>query len=138
GVTKTISVLHKYEESIRIFVCREFTDTHYLEPGKPQTITKHDVQLREIHQTAQNTNSPIEILAVVWGSAIITDSKVYQRIYDAYANKVTVQFTNAWIGGENDPWRGNHKSGAIYYRLAGRDIVRQISGKEHDKVHFLY
>lgn len=139
GMPKTISVLHQYGDSMRILACRTYTGKDYnyvLKPGPPETINDENAQLREVQPSPAHPTSNIQILAVVWGQAIITDHAVYQRIHEAYANNGTVSFTNDGIGGGNDPWFGVRKSGAIYYKIKGGTEIKQLVGKEGEQVKF--
>lgn len=138
GVKKSISVLNKFGDSLRVFACREYTGTHYIRPGP---VTQGNNQgwgwdLQEAKPVVVPKGSKVEILAIVWAQKIVTDEKVWNSVYEALNKKKTLKWTNEDIGGGEDPWSGNKKSGAIYYRFVGGDKIRQACGQEGQEVKF--
>jgi hypothetical protein len=131
GRPKTISVLHQVANSQRIFVCREFTGTqnvHILSPKK--IITEqivHDAELHEIQPLAMPPNSQVQILAILWGPHEVRSQQVYDYCYSKL-NNGEVEWNNMTMGGET--WYRINKSGVIYYRAIGSNIIRQCTGRE--------
>ena len=133
-VEKSISVLHKYGKSIRIFVCKEFTGRHYIKPGSVSKSNIYNAELREINPFPNPTSSQVKILAIVWGPKEIRSQAVYNSCYRCF-EKQPIKFANDNFGG--DTWYSMPKSGMIYYVMEGGDSIYQVCGRENSEKPFI-
>lgn len=58
-------MLYGVRDNVHIFVCREYTGTHLLQPGPVKVWASHKYQHRELPQVSRPKDAKIEILAVV-------------------------------------------------------------------------
>jgi hypothetical protein len=136
GIVKSISVLHTYGKSMRIFACKEFTGIHYIRPGEVSSSTiGYGAELREVNPFSKPASSKIKILAIVWGPEEVRKKEVYDYAYKCAEDRTPVVFNNQNFGG--DTWTGNFKSGVIYYMNDGGSEIYQVCGHEHAQASFI-
>jgi len=136
---KSISVLHRCGDSLRIFAAGENSGDNYQHILRPGPIDKSSVaggELLEVKSFAPPppSNAKITIHAIVWGPQIIQDKRAYDWVYECHASGGKIWFTNDGIACGKDTWPGNPKSGTIYYSVAGGDAVHQLFGQQDMEV----
>ncbi|KAH7103219.1 hypothetical protein BKA62DRAFT_828789 [Auriculariales sp. MPI-PUGE-AT-0066] len=141
GVVKTCSVLHRYGDSVRLFVCRENSGEkheHVLCAGTIDKSHIEDAQLLEIQTRVPPApvGSKITICAMVWGTEFVENPQAYMYVYGCHAGGTSVKFANDSVGGGKDTWFGNPKSGTVYYVFKGGSQVRQLTGREGQEIAF--
>ncbi|KAH7103217.1 hypothetical protein BKA62DRAFT_769030 [Auriculariales sp. MPI-PUGE-AT-0066] len=134
-------LLHRYGDSVRLFVCRENSGEKHEHVLRAGTIDKshiEDAQLLEIQTRVPPApaGSKITICAIVWGCEFVENPQAYTYVYGCHADGTSVKFANDSVGGGKDTWVGNPKSGTVYYVLEGGSQVRQVTGREGQEIAF--
>ncbi|KAF3914205.1 hypothetical protein ABW20_dc0106625 [Dactylellina cionopaga] len=131
GNEKSLVIIYKHEEQIRVLKTQDIKEETTMIRVKPGTLS-------DLVQAAPIIKGPpdsrINIHAVVWGLKLISNEEVYQGLYEGAKKGNWVSFSNDAMC--IDGWKGIKKSGIVAYTV--NDKAMSVNGYEHSSYPFQY
>lgn len=131
GNAKQLSILHLNENEMRLFVCADGTGEHFVGPGPRSNSSGRNTCMNvEASKYLVGKGTKYEIIAIVYGPAIIVDERAIKYVIGCLDNGTPVEWSDFYMC--CDPWLGHSKSGVVFYRYAGNpdSPIWQSSGRQ--------
>ncbi|KAJ5708716.1 hypothetical protein N7488_008517 [Penicillium malachiteum] len=123
GVTPSVSMLFTCDSEQRVFVSYKNAGAFNIVAGAVSL----SIDTSSIISAPPTDDASIQIYAVVWGKGLITDTSVYDTLYEYSVNGDEFEWSNDFFG--TDTWVGMKKTGAIYYLDASGNL-QVLLGRE--------
>lgn len=128
---KSLSVLFRYSNSVDMYVLLA-SDGSGVQRILPTSNQNQTSNIARVGMYPVPPRSEFDLIAVIWGDALVTLPSVYDAIYAKIVAKEPFPVTNEFLGG--DPWPGIVKSCAIYYFYGMDRVFRAVNAREYTEL----